>query len=148
MNKTQKLKQIILSKYGSINEFSKIAEIPPTTLRSALEKDIGGMAVDRVIKICDILNIDVKTFEPVNNIKSLDNGESLLLKNFYKLNDLGKSESIKRVEELTHISKYTQPSLEVENLSYLDPIAAHDDNLNDKEKELMNKIIQNKIKLK
>ena len=62
MDKTEKLKHIILSKYNSVREFSKIVEIPSTTLTSALDKGIGGMAVDRIIKICDVLNIDIKTF--------------------------------------------------------------------------------------
>ncbi|RXI55259.1 hypothetical protein DP122_04960 [Clostridium tetani] len=65
MTKTEKLKHIILSKYNSIREFARIAEIPSTTLTSALDKDIGGMAVDRVIKICEILNVDIKTLEPL-----------------------------------------------------------------------------------
>ncbi|BDR80657.1 hypothetical protein N072000002_09140 [Clostridium tetani] len=65
MTKTEKLKHIILSKYNSIREFARIAEIPSTTLTSALDKDIGGMAVDRFIKICEILNVDIKTLEPL-----------------------------------------------------------------------------------
>ena len=67
MTKTEKLKRIILDRYGSIREFSKIIEIPSTTLTSALDKGIGGMAVDRIIKICDTLDIDIKTFEPLNS---------------------------------------------------------------------------------
>lgn len=73
MDKTKKLKNIILNKYSSIREFARVAEIPSTTLTSALDKDIGGMAVDRVIKICEILNIDIKTFDPIeSNIDSTD----------------------------------------------------------------------------
>ena len=149
MNKTKKLKDIILSQYNSIREFSKVVEIPSTTLTSALDKDIGGMAVDRVIKICDALNIDVKTFEPLSINDSVPISQRKLLENFNVLNNIGKQEAIKRVEELTHINKYTDLCFHDERkISYLDPIAAHDDNLNDNEKELMNKIIQNKIKLK
>lgn len=109
MNKTEKLKHIILSKYNSVREFSKIVEIPSTTLTSALDKGIGGMAVDRIIKICDILNIDIKTFEPLENISQnndLSKEETTLLENFNKLNDLGKSEANKRVAELTEINRY------------------------------------------
>ncbi len=64
MDKTKKLKEIILSKYGSIREFSKIINIPSATLTSALDKGIGEMADDRVGKICEVLNLDIKTFEP------------------------------------------------------------------------------------
>lgn len=109
MDKTEKLKHIILSKYNSVREFSKIVEIPSTTLTSALDKGIGGMAVDRIIKICDVLNIDIKTFEPLEVIppnNNLSHEEITLLENYNKLNDLGKSEANKRVAELTEINKY------------------------------------------
>ncbi|MPM62042.1 hypothetical protein SDC9_108908 [bioreactor metagenome] len=122
MNKTEKLKNIILNRYGSIREFSKIVEIPSTTLTSALDKGIGGMAVDRVIKICEILDINIKTFEPLKPTnKNLAKNEERLLSNFKKLNDLGKNEAIKRVEELTEINKYID-----EEKEYLKPLAAHD----------------------
>ncbi|MFR3566451.1 MAG: hypothetical protein ACLTUR_00565 [Paraclostridium sordellii] len=141
MNKTNKLKQLILNKYGSIREFSRIVQIPSTTLTSALDKGIGGMAVDRVIKICDILNIDIKTFDPldqdneifskkddldknkVNSFKSVK--EQNLLSNFYKLNDLGKDEAIKRVYELTQLKNYTEKNTSLN----IKTIAAHNDHL-------------------
>ncbi|CEN21242.1 hypothetical protein [Paraclostridium sordellii] len=150
MNKTKKLKDIILSQYSSIREFSKAVEIPSTTLTSALDKDIGGMAVDRVIKICDALSIDVKTFEPISKNDPVSISQKKLVEKFNVLNKVGKQEAIKRVEELTHINKYIDDlSLQDETkVSYLDPIAAHDDNLTRTEKELMNQIIQNKIKIK
>ncbi|GEQ22764.1 hypothetical protein CBU02nite_32700 [Clostridium butyricum] len=109
MDKTEKLKHIILSKYNSVREFSKIVEIPSTTLASALDKGIGGMAVDRIIKICDILNIDIKTFEPLENNTSnnkLSKEENTLLENFNKLNNLGKKEANKRVIELSYMPMY------------------------------------------
>lgn len=123
MDKTKKLKNIILDRYGSIREFSKIVGIPSTTLTTALDKGIGGMAVDRVIKICEVLDIDVKTFEPLNlkykEVKLSKNADEIL-ENYNKLNKLGKKEAAKRVEELTFINKYT------EDKSYLEPVAAHD----------------------
>lgn len=124
MTKTEKLKHIILSKYNSIREFARIAEIPSTTLTSALDKDIGGMAVDRVIKICEILNVDIKTFEPLEqslNNNNLSKKETTLLSSFNNLNENGKDEAIKRVEELAEINKYTSK----EDKDYLIPLAAH-----------------------
>ncbi|WP_195945858.1 helix-turn-helix domain-containing protein [Paraclostridium bifermentans] len=151
MDKTKKLKNIILNKYSSIREFARIAEIPSTTLTSALDKDIGGMAVDRVIKICEILNIDIKTFDPIeSNINSMDqqyiekeekeNAISIkdrkLLNNFNKLNEVGKDEAIKRVSELTLIPSYIE---EPEDLS-IKTIAAHNDHLT--EHGEMDKVMQ------
>ncbi len=133
MTKTEKLKNIILSRYGSIREFSKIVGIPSTTLTSALDRDIGGMAVDRVIKICDVLDLNVKTFEPLDTHSKesiLSKEESMILFNFNKLNDLGKNEANKRVAELTEIAKYSYTHETKNNdESYIPTtFAAHDDN--------------------
>jgi len=149
MNKTEKLKHIILSKYNSIREFAKITEIPSTTLTSALDKGVGGMAVDRIIKICEVLNIDIRTFEPINN--SLDNNlskeETILLENYNKLNKLGKDKLIEYSNDLTETPKYIETKDNVTELitaTKEDPqkledmyttIAAHDDNLTEDEKQ-------------
>lgn len=131
MDKTEKLKNIILNRYNSVREFSKVVDIPSTTLTSALDKGIGGMAIDRIIKICEALNIDIKTFEPLQentNNNNLSNEEKQLLGNYNKLNDLGKNEAIKRVSELTEMNRYT----------YVEPttIAAHNDELTEEENEI------------
>lgn len=159
MDKTKKLKNIILNKYGSIREFAKVANIPSTTLTSSLDRGIGGMAVDRVIKICDILSIDIKTFEPIeNNIISktenkLSEKEKSLLNDFNELNDSGRNKVINYTKDLKELPKYKKKSSidEVpEKITYLweepgkehlMPVACHDDNLSDEEKEQMNQII-------
>ncbi|HBC2028994.1 TPA: helix-turn-helix transcriptional regulator [Clostridium perfringens] len=110
MNKTEKLKHIILSKYNSIREFSKIVEIPSTTLTSALDKGIGGMAVDRIIKICDVLNIDVKTFEPLENMSKDTNNyseeEQQHIEDLRKLNVEGKNKVITYTKDLMDNPKF------------------------------------------
>ncbi len=164
MNKTEKLKHIILSKYNSIREFSKIVEIPSTTLTSALDKGIGGMAVDRIIKICDVLNIDVKTFEPLENMSKDTNNyseeEQQHIEDLRKLNDIGKNKVINYTKDLIEMPKYQKdnnvtvlPKREKEiweepGKEYLMPIACHDDGLTDEEKENMNNIIDNFLKNK
>lgn len=152
MNKTEKLKKIIIERYGSIRNFSKVVDIPPTTLIGALDRGIGGMAIDRVIKICDTLNIDIKTFDPVKKtdlIKTFDINEKRLLDCFNKLNDIGKEKVIENIQDLIQIDKYTLNDNEInetieisekqkkvkkfnlkEELAKLDPIetvAAHND---------------------
>ncbi|MCI8342566.1 MAG: helix-turn-helix transcriptional regulator [Firmicutes bacterium] len=73
MTKSEKLKSIILSRFRSLREFSAAAGIPNTTLVSALDRGIDGMAIEKVIKICDFLNIDIRTFEPLNDNPSIQN---------------------------------------------------------------------------
>lgn len=156
MDKTKKLKHIILSKYSSIREFSKIVEIPSTTLTSALDKGIGGMAVDRIIKICEVLNIDVKTFEPLKNTSknnNLSQEETTLLENYNKSNDEGKkmilsysdyvSENYKdnAIDEITATKEENNTVIKLpeeekrERLQdYFTTIAAHNDDLTEEEK--------------
>ena len=62
MNSSDKIKNAILTQYKSGREFSNIVGIPNSTLVSALDKEngIGGMAVEKVVKICEALNLDIK----------------------------------------------------------------------------------------
>lgn len=79
-----------------------------------------------------------------NNIKNLK--ESKLVNIFNKLNETGKKEAIKRVSELTEINKYTTLSTHAEDKSHLLTIAAHDDNLTDDEKSVMDERINEALK--
>lgn len=96
--------------------------------------------------------------ERENNISTLNNNfnnkENLILNNFNKLNDLGKLEAIKRVEELTYINKYIEADTKVIELpkkekqiweepgkEHLMPVACHDDNLTEEERAIVNKKI-------
>lgn len=151
MDKTKKLKEIILSKYSSIREFSRVVNIPSTTLISSLERGIGGMAIDRIIRICDVLEIDIKTFEPISKTNeelnlSISTKEKVLLSYYNQLNDLGKDKLIENAEDLTHNTKYSNvmelaSTIEEEN-DYLMPIAAHNDNINDEQLEKMRRDIE------
>lgn len=152
MDKTQKLKDIILSRYSSIREFAKFVEIPSTTLTSALDKGIGGMAIDRIIKICEILDIDIKTFEPLNTETkelNLTDSETTLLFNYNKLNNLGKDKLIEYSNDLIETPKYIETINNITELittlkeepqtlgDMYTTIAAHDDDLTDAEKTVM-----------
>lgn len=54
-----KLKQLIIDKYGSIRQFSLKADIPNTTIDSILKRGIDNSNVGNVIKICKVLNISI-----------------------------------------------------------------------------------------
>lgn len=85
--------------------------------------------------------------------------ENKLLNSFNKLNDEGKNEAIKRVDELTELNKYKKEDNKVvelpkkkkeiweeEGKEHLMPIACHNDNLTEEENNRMNDIINNYIK--
>lgn len=107
MDKSEKLKNAILEQYKSIREFSKSVDIPNSTIVSAIDNGIGGMAVDKVVRMCEALNLDVKTFNKIPVSRDiLTVREDLMLSFFNKLNELGQQEATKRIEELTYIDKY------------------------------------------
>ena len=51
------LKELILSKYKSIREFTTHLEMPYSTLDSIFKRGIRKASVDNIIKICDSLGI-------------------------------------------------------------------------------------------
>lgn len=57
MNREEFVKQLIISKYGNIKNFSELIGVPYTTIRSILERGIGKAGIDNIIKICKGLGI-------------------------------------------------------------------------------------------
>ena len=112
MDKSEKLRKIILTKYKSIKEFSNIVNIPSTTLISALDRGIGGMGIDRIIKICDTLNIDIKTFEPIEEYNpyklELNKNEYEIVLSLRKLNNTGLEKVLEYTSDLVEITKDTK----------------------------------------
>lgn len=53
----EKIKDLILSRYKSLREFSIEYDIPYTTLKSMLVRGIGNSSVTNVIKLCKSLSI-------------------------------------------------------------------------------------------
>ena len=62
--RSEKFKKIIEAKFGTVKHFAVTVGIPYTTLRSGLQNGIGGMAFDKVMLMCDALDIDPHTFTP------------------------------------------------------------------------------------
>ena len=57
MTTEEKLKELILSRYHSIREFTFAIDMPYTTLDSIFRRGIGNSGVNNVIKICKALRI-------------------------------------------------------------------------------------------
>lgn len=98
---------------------------------------IENMRRDNIIALSKALDISpaylmgweeksVSNKEIQNNL-SLSKKEETLLHNFNKLNDIGKNEAIKRVEELTFLSRYSNSN----NEYGFNTIAAHNDFVHD-----------------
>lgn len=92
----------------------------------------------KLVRKVDNLKLSQNAKTDINN---LSKEETTLLKNYNKLNDLGKSEANKRVAELTEINRYLNTTCDEisetkeKYITYddFDVIAAHNDNLTDDE---------------
>ncbi|WP_053241999.1 helix-turn-helix transcriptional regulator [Clostridium sp. DMHC 10] len=152
------LKEIILSKYKSLREFTIKIGMPYSTFDTILKRGVDKANIINILKICDELNISadklaIGIIENKNsNQNDLTQDQATLLDNYNKLNTIGKKEANKRVSELTCIPMYsdseiTATSDKSEKIleGMYDTIAAHDDDLTPDEKEEMNRRILDKL---
>lgn len=74
----EKLKELIINKYGSIRQFALKISIPYTTVDSILKRGLDNSNVGNVIKICRYLDISIDSLldskELVSNL-SFDNAD-------------------------------------------------------------------------
>ena len=59
MNIEQQLKELVISKYGSVRNFSAMIGMPNSTTDSIFKRGILNSSVTSIIKICDVLQISV-----------------------------------------------------------------------------------------
>lgn len=57
MTAEEKLKQLILTKYRSVREFTQMHEIPYSTVATIWQKGIKKTSITTMIKVCQALNI-------------------------------------------------------------------------------------------
>ena len=120
------------------------------------QKNIYKIAQALDVNEAWLMGYDVPMEREISNNSTINfNDETnILFDNFNKLNELGKQEAIKRVEELTYINKYIDTSKKIVKFpktdkqiwdeagkEHLMPIACHDDNLTDEKKAIVNKKI-------
>ena len=60
MTTEDKLRELILSEYKSVREFTKAIEMPYTTMDSILHRGVGNSSVTNIIKICRKLRISIE----------------------------------------------------------------------------------------
>ncbi len=112
MTKAEILKKEILRQYRSVRQFALEMNIPYSTLVTALERGIEGMAYGTVIKMCDKLSLNPVDFSSLERDTSL--GEQLLenrvMQNYVKLNQDGRDKVLELMEDFGQIDKYRQKS--------------------------------------
>lgn len=101
MNKTERIKRIILMQYPSIRAFAAEVGIPHGTVVSALNNGIEGMSYGKVVKICRALQIDCETFEPIPaDVEDMSSSEKRLLAYYKLLDERKKNKVLEYIEDI------------------------------------------------
>ena len=110
MSKAEILKNEILTQYKSVRQFSTKMNIPYSTLVTALDRGIEGMAYDTVIRICTELSLNPVDFSPLDegNDLSQQRATKRVMTAFNKLNKAGRKKILDFLDDYNSIEAYTK----------------------------------------
>ena len=106
MTKAEILKKEILRQYRSVRQFAMEMNIPYSTLVTALERGIEGMAYGTVIKMCDKLSLNPVDFSSLG----AQLRENRVMQNYVKLNQTGRDKILELMDDFVQIDKYKAKS--------------------------------------
>lgn len=108
MTKAEILKKEILRQYRSVRQFAMELNIPYSTLVTALERGIEGMAYGTVIRMCDKLSLNPVDFSSLERDASLGAQllENRVMQNYVKLNQNGRDKILELMDDFVQIDKY------------------------------------------
>lgn len=110
MNRSESMKKEILAQYKSVRQFALEMNIPYSTLVTALDRGIDGMAYGTVISMCDKLRINPEDFTPMdeetNNV-SRKLLQDKVMKQFLRLNRQGRERALEMMSDMAQLEKYT-----------------------------------------
>lgn len=108
MTKAETLKKEILRQYRSVRQFALEMGIPYSTLVTALERGIEGMAYGTVIKMCDKLSLNPVDFTSLDRDATLGAQllENRVMQYYMKLNQTGRDKILELMDDFVQIEKY------------------------------------------
>ena len=108
MTKAEILKKEILTQYRSLRQFAMEMEIPYSTLVTALERGIEGMAYGTVIKMCDRLKLNPIDFTSLERDTTVSEQllENRVMQYYVKLNQDGRDKILGIMEDYSQMEKY------------------------------------------
>lgn len=110
MTKAEILKTEILRQYKSVRQFAIEMQIPYSTLVTALDRGIEGMAYGTVIRICDKLSLNPVDFSSLE--KGEDLGQKLLenrvMQYYLQMNKKGRKKILEAMEDMVSLDKYRE----------------------------------------
>ena len=110
MTKAEILKKEILTQYRSLRQFALEMEIPYSTLVTALERGIEGMAYGTVIRMCGKLNLNPIDFTSLERDTTISEQllENRVMQYYVKLNQEGRDKVLGIMEDYSEIKKYKE----------------------------------------
>ncbi|MBR7045863.1 MAG: helix-turn-helix transcriptional regulator [Lachnospiraceae bacterium] len=117
-NKTLVLKAVILQRYRSVRQFAGVMDIPYSTLVTALERGIEGMAYSTVIRMCEALELNPVDFSPLEESDGLS-GQIItrkVMEKYNKLNRAGRRKVLEYMDDYAQIPAYTMEDPDEEDL--------------------------------
>ena len=108
MTKAEILKKEILQQYKSVRQFAIDMSIPYSTLVTALDRGIEGMAYGTVIRMCDKLNLNPVDITALERGTDLGNKivENRVMQQYVKLNKTGRKKILDFMGDLASLEKY------------------------------------------
>lgn len=108
MTKAEILKKEILRQYRSVRQFAMDMNIPYSTLVTALERGIEGMAYGTVIRMCDKISLNPVDFSSLERDASLGAQllENRVMQYYVKLNQTGRDKVLELMDDFGQIDKY------------------------------------------
>lgn len=108
MTKAEILKKEILKQYRSVRQFAMEMGIPYSTLVTALERGIEGMAYGTVIRMCDKLSLNPVDFSSLDRDATLGAQllENRVMQYYIKLNQTGRDRILELMDDFVQIDRY------------------------------------------
>ena len=106
--KAEILKRVLLSRYQSIRQFAVEMGIPYSTLITALERGVDGMAYSTVIRICEALSLNPIDFSPLDEEDALSSQITTrrVMDRYWKLNKAGRKRILDIMDDYLLIPDY------------------------------------------
>lgn len=127
-----RIKEIIINKYGSLKKFCEIIDMPWTTLDSILKRGFSNSNITNVMKISHELKVDTESLASgkiigyIERTESKKENSSKIMQYYELLNDIGKHVATERVKELTEVPRYVNKEIYV-NAAHPIESASEDD---------------------
>ena len=119
MEMGRKIYNLRIQKGMTLEELGNIVGVGKSTVRKWENGMIANMKRDKILKVSEALDTSPAYLMGWKEDVSKEEKTPKIIQHYELLNDIGKHEATKRVEELTHIEKYTIKE-------HLFPDAAHE----------------------